>query len=259
MNENEMSRNSNNEESENIQLPLIDSKLIPFQKDNDITKNEDEKINKLNLIDSKTVLISRKTETEKFDMDKPKDIIKDEAISDLLKEKIVINNNKYSYRNIFLTKLKNDIPKKKRLNRYINENILLNSPIKIHNNKVKLKHVKINNILTEVDKNDYEQNKNEDFDRRLYNLRLYNYLKEERKAKIMKPPEKKLLKKSGLEIAQSNWRKNITCSLDYKYTINKNDINSLNLRLKLMNKNSKLFFDIFKSESNEMLEQVWNT
>ena len=74
-----------------------------------------------------------------------------------IKRKTIINN--FSYRNIFLTKLKRDISKKKRINRYINENTILNIPIRIYKNKVKLKLVKICNILTEEDKNNYEKSK----------------------------------------------------------------------------------------------------
>ena len=59
MNENEMSRNSDNNDSKNVQLSLSDSKLIPQQKDHETSKKEIENINKLNLIDSKTVLVSR--------------------------------------------------------------------------------------------------------------------------------------------------------------------------------------------------------
>ena len=64
MNENSISFNNNNDDSENFQLPLIDSKLIPEQKDNEISKNENEKVNN-NLLENKTFLLSKKTETEK--------------------------------------------------------------------------------------------------------------------------------------------------------------------------------------------------
>lgn len=259
MNENSISFNNNNDDSENLQLPLIDSKLIPEQKDNEISKNENEKVNN-NLLENKTFLLSKKTETEKFDIEKPSTIIRDEAIFDLLNEKIVINNNT-DYRNIYLNRFKRESPKNKRINRYINEDILKNNPMRISNNKVKLKHVQINNILTETDKNQYEQDNNYDddnYDKRLYNIRLYNFLKEEKEAKAIKPPKKKSLKKSGLDIIKSNWRKNITRSLDFKYSINKGQINEINAMVKYKSKNSKLIFDTFRSESIDMLEQIWN-
>ena len=73
---------------------------------------------------------------------------------------------------------KSENKQKKKLNRYINENILLNSPIKIQMiNKKKLKHIKMTNIFNEEDKD--EKDKNDDdsnYDKSLYNLRLYNYI-----------------------------------------------------------------------------------
>ena len=156
-------------------------------------------------------------------------------------------------------KKKKDINKRKKLNRYINEDILKNSPIRLHTNKNKLKNIKVNHIFTEIDedeKNKHDEDSN--FDKSLYNLKLYNFIKEAKEAKKIKSLNKREIKKKEFEYIKSDWRKNINCSLDYKYLVNKKDIRDLNSLLKIMGKNSKLFFDVFKIESNDILEKIWN-
>lgn len=266
MNEYTISKNDLfSNDSENLKLPLIDFKLIPSQKNiNETSKSENEDGHKLKLIKSQTFLTSKNTETERFDVVKPKKLISNEAIAGLLKEKIVIknivNNNYISYKNIFeIMKKKNDINKRKNLYGYINESILKNSPIRLHTNKIKLKNIKVNHIFTEIDED--EKNKNDEdsnIDRSLYNLNLYNYIKESKEAKRVKSLNKKEIKKKELEYIKSDWRKNINCSLDYKYLINKQDIKDMNSLIKYMEKNSKLYFDVFKTESNDTLEKIWN-
>ena len=56
----------------------------------------------------------------------------------------------------------------------------------------------------------------------------------------------------------SERKKKITCSLDYKFVINKYYIGGLNSLIKSMNKSSKAYFDRFKTESNDALEQIYN-
>ena len=265
MNEFSISKNDLNNDSENLKLPLINFKLIPPQKNiNETSKNENDDGHKLKLIKSQTFLTSKKTETEKFDVVKPKKIISNEAIAGLLKEKIeiknILNNNYISYKNIFeIMRKKNEINKRKKLNRYINEDILKNSPIRLHTNKSKLKNIKVNNIFTEIDED--EKNKNDEdsnIDRSLYDLKLYNYIKESKEAKKIKSSNKKEIKKKELDYIKSDWRKNINCSLDYKYLMNKQDIRDMNSLIKYMGKNSKLYFDVFRTESNDTLEKIWN-
>jgi hypothetical protein len=49
MNENSVSKNEISNESENIKLPLIDTKLIPSQKNiNDVSRNNNNDDNKFN-------------------------------------------------------------------------------------------------------------------------------------------------------------------------------------------------------------------
>ena len=265
MNEFSISKNDLNNDSENLKLPLINFKLIPPQKNiNETSKNENDDGHKLKLIKSQTFLTSKKTETEKFDVVKPKKIISNEAIAGLLKEKIeiknILNNNYISYKNIFeIMRKKNEINKRKKLNRYINEDILKNSPIRLHTNKSKLKNIKVNNIFTERDED--EKNKNDEdsnIDRSLYDLKLYNYIKESKETKKIKSSNKKEIKKKELDYIKSDWRKNINCSLDYKYLMNKQDIRDMNSLIKYMGKNSKLYFDVFRTESNDTLEKIWN-
>lgn len=265
MNEFSISKNDLNNDSENLKLPLINFKLIPPQKNiNETSKNENDDGHKLKLIKSQTFLTSKKTETEKFDVVKPKKIISNEAIAGLLKEKIeiknILNNNYISYKNIFeIMRKKNEINKRKKLNRYINEDILKNSPIRLHTNKSKLKNIKVNNIFTEIDED--EKNKNDEdsnIDRSLYDLKLYNYIKESKETKKIKSSNKKEIKKKELDYIKSDWRKNINCSLDYKYLMNKQDIRDMNSLIKYMGKNSKLYFDVFRTESNDTLEKIWN-
>ena len=93
MNEYSISKNGLNNDSDNLKLPLIDFKLIPSQKNiNETSKNKNEDGHKLKSIKSQTFLTSKKTETERFDEVKPKNIINNEAIADLFKEKIEINH-----------------------------------------------------------------------------------------------------------------------------------------------------------------------
>ena len=93
MDENPITKFDINDESENIKLPPINLKLIPPQKNiNDLSKNENEDEKKLKYIRSQTFITSKKTETERFEEVKSKNLISNEAISDLLKEKIEINN-----------------------------------------------------------------------------------------------------------------------------------------------------------------------
>ena len=265
MNENSVSKNEISNESENIKLPIIDIKLIPSQKNiNDVSRNENDDDNKLKNIKSQTYLTSKKTETEKFEKNvKSKNIINNEAISDLLKEKIEINNsllnNDGIYKYFLKSNKKKEINKKKKLNRYINEDILVNSPIRINRNK-KLKNIKISNLFTEMDED--EKSKNEEdsnFDKTLYNLRLYNFIKENNEAKRIKSVMKRKIEKKESKYFKSDWRKNINCSLDYKYALNKLTIKGLNSLINSMSKKSELYFDVFKTESNEMLQQIWST
>ena len=231
MNENSFSKNEISNDSEIIKLPLIDFKLIPQQKSiNDVSKNDDN--NNLKYVKSETFITSKKTETSRFDEEKPKTFINIEAIKDLLKEKIEIN---------------------------INEDILKNSPIRIIRKKNKLKHMKVGNLLNEMD--DDEKNKNDDsnYDKSLYNLRLENFIKECKEAKKIKSVEKKNIKKCQLKFEKSDWRKNINCALDYKYVLNKKDIRKLNSKINSMNKSSKIYFDLFQTESNDMLQQIWSS
>ena len=261
MNEKSFSKNDISNESENLKLPPIDFKLIPSQKDiNDISKNdnEDDK-NKLKGYHSQTYITSKKTETERSDEVKSKNIISNEAVSNLLKEKIEINNNlKYNniiFRNFLINKQKEN--KKKKINRYINEDILKNSPIRINRNK-KLKQIKINNLFTELDEDEKSKNSiDSNYDKSLYNLRLNNFIRETNEAKNIKPVSKKIIVKNELKNIKSDWRKNITCSLDYKYTVNKYTMKGLNSLINSMNKKSKIYFDIFQTESNDMLQQIW--
>ena len=262
INENSYFRD-NNKEKKHVHLPKIDLKLIPYQKDiNDTSKNENEEENTSKLIRSQTFIISKLTETERKDLKKPKNIFNDEAIVDLLREKIEINPN-LSNNNIFLKRLqrnnkKNENKKKNILNRYITENILFNSPIKIHLYKNKLKNIKVSNIFNEVDEDKKDNNDDDsNYDKSLYNIRLYNYLKETEEAKRIKSVNKKIIKKPELEYPKSDWRKNINCSLDYKYLKNRQDISDLNTLLTSKNKNSKLYFDSMRNESNDILEQIW--
>ena len=91
MDENPITKFDINDESENIKLPPINLKLIPPQKNiNDLSKNENEDEKKLKYIKSQTFITSKKTETERFEEVKSKNLISNEAISDLLKEKIEI-------------------------------------------------------------------------------------------------------------------------------------------------------------------------
>ena len=149
--------------------------------------------------------------------------------------------------------------KNKKLNRYINEDILKNSPIRIIRKKNKLKHMKVGNLFNEMD--DDEKNKNDDsnYDKSLYNLRLENFIKECKEAKKIKSVEKKNIKKCQLKFEKSDWRKNINCALDYKYVLNKKDIRKLNSKINSMNKSSKIYFDLFQTESNDMLQQIWSS
>ena len=149
--------------------------------------------------------------------------------------------------------------KNKKINRYINEDILKNSPIRIHAPRKKLKHIKINNLFTEL--NEDEKNKFDEetyFDKRLYNLRLEKFIQEEEESKKIKSVDKKEIKKKEMEYPKSDWKKKITCSLDYKFVINKYYIGGLNSLIKSMNKSSKAYFDRFKTESNDALEQIYN-
>ena len=264
MNENSYSKNENSNESENIKLPLIDMKLIPSQKNiNDVSKNENDDDNKLKYIKSQTILTSKKTETERFENVKSKNIINNEAISDLLKEKIEINNSLQNddsiYKSFLKSNKKKEINKKKKINRYINEDILQNSPIRINKNK-KLKNIKISNLFTVVDEDDKSKNDDDsNFDKTLYNLRLYNFIKENNEAKRIKSVMKRKIEKKESKYFKSDWRKNINCSLDYKYALNRLTIKGLNSLINSMSKKSELYFDVFKTESNEMLQQIWST
>ena len=262
MNENSFSKNEISNDSEIIKLPLIDFKLIPQQKSiNDVSKNDDN--NNLKYVKSETFITSKKTETSRFDEEKPKTFINIEAIKDLLKEKIEINNSmKYNsmiFKN-FLNNNRKKEEKKIKINRYINEDILKNSPIRIIRKKNKLKHMKVGNLFNEMD--DDEKNKNDDdsnYDKSLYNLRLENFIKECKEAKKIKSVEKKNIKKCQLKFEKSDWRKNINCALDYKYVLNKKDIRKLNSKINSMNKSSKIYFDLFQTESNDMLQQIWSS
>lgn len=156
MKENSIIKNNIINKKEKLHLPKIDLKLIPNQIDiNDISQNEneEEEENNLKIIKSQTFLTSKLTETQRNNEKKSRNIFNNDAIIDLLKEKIEINPF-LSNKNIFMNKLpkhnkKSENKQKKKLNRYINENILLNSPIKIQMiNKKKLKHIKMTNILT---------------------------------------------------------------------------------------------------------------
>jgi hypothetical protein len=260
MNEISFLKNDISHDSENIKLPPIDCKFIPYQRNiNDITKNENEDGNKLKNIKSQTFLTSKKTETDGFNVVKSKkNIISKDAIIDLLNEKIEINNNMRKYSMIFKTFNKSK-SKNKKINRYINEDILKNSPIRIHAPRKKLKHIKINNLFTEL--NEDEKNKFDEetyFDKRLYNLRLEKFIQEEEESKKIKSVDKKEIKKKEMEYPKSDWKKKITCSLDYKFVINKYYIGGLNSLIKSMNKSSKAYFDRFKTESNDALEQIYN-
>ena len=260
---NENSYNDNNKK-EKLLLPKIDLRLIPNQIEiNDISQNENEEENKLKIIKSQTFLTSKLTETERNNEKKPKNIFNNEAIIDLLKEKIEINPF-LSNSNIFLNRLpknnkKIENKKKKIINRYINENILLNSPIKIRIvNKKKLKHVKVSNIFNEEDEDGKDKSDDDsNYDKSLYNIRLYNYLKETEEAKRVKSNNKKIIKKQELENVKNDWRKNINCSLDFKYLVNKGNIRNLNSKFRSMNKSSKIYYDAQRTESNDMLEQIW--
>ena len=263
-NENSYFKTDINNEKEKLYLPKIDLKLIPNQKEiNDISRNQYEDENSLKVIKSQTFLTSKITETDRKDEVKPKNIFNNDAIVDLLKEKIEINHT-LSNNNIFANRIqknnnKYDNKKKKIINRNINENIFFRSPIKIKSNKKKLKLIKVGNIFneaTEVEKDRSDDDSN--YDKSLYNIRLYNFLKEEEEAKRIKSVSKKKIKKPELEYVKSDWRKNINCSLDYKYVVNKYKIRSLNSLIKSMNINSKLYFDVFRNESNDILEQIWN-
>ena len=265
MNEYSITKNDLSNDSENLKLHLIDFKLIPSQKNiNETSKNENEDGHKLKLIKSQAFITSHKTEIEKFDVVKIKKFISNEAIAGLLKEKIeiknVMNNNYISYKNIFeIMRKKNKISKKKKLNSYINEDILKNSPIRLHTNKTKLKNIKVNHIFTEIEEDEKSKiDEESNIDRSLYNLNLYNFIKESKEAKRVKSLNKKEIKKKELEYVKSDWRKNINCSLDYKYLVNKQDIKDMNSLIKYMEKNSKLYFDVFKTESNDTLEKIWN-
>ena len=114
MNEISFLKNDISHDSENIKLPPIDSKFIPYQRNiNDITKNENEDGNKLKNIKSQTFLTSKKTETDGFNVVKSKkNIISKDAIIDLLNEKIEINNNMRKYSMIFKNFNKSKIKRK---------------------------------------------------------------------------------------------------------------------------------------------------
>ena len=266
MKENSNIKNNIINKKEKLHLPKIDLKLIPNQIDiNDISQNEneEEEENNLKIIKSQTFLTSKLTETQRNNEKKIRNIFNNDAIIDLLKEKIEINPF-LSNKNIFMNKLpkhnkKSENKQKKKLNRYINENILLNSPIKIQMiNKKKLKHIKMTNIFNEEDED--EKDKNDDdsnYDKSLYNLRLYNYLKETEEAKKVKSVNKKIIKKQEMESVKNDWRKNINCSLQFKYFVNKGNITNLNSKINSMNKRSKIYFDTQRNESNDMLEQIW--
>ena len=266
MKENSYNKNDILNKEEKLHLPKIDLKLIPNQIDiNNISQNEnEEEENNLKVIKSQTFLTSKLTESQRKSEKKSRNIFNNDAVIDLLKEKIEINHF-LSNNNIFMNKLpknnkKSENKKKKMLNSYINENILLNSPIKIHIlNKKKLKQIKISNIFNEEDEN--EKNKSDDdsnYDTSLYNIRLYNYLKETEEAKRVKSVNKKIIKKQKIESVKSNWKKKINCSLAFKYDLNKGNITNLNSKIKSMNKSSKIYFDSQKIESNDMLEQIWS-
>lgn len=263
MDENPITKFDINDESENIKLPPINLKLIPPQKNiNDLSKNENEDEKKFKYIKSQTFITSKKTETERFEEVKSKNLISNEAISDLLKEKIEINNtlnyDRIIIDNFYKPKIKTEIKRKKKINKYINEDILINSPIRINRNK-KLKQIKVNNLFTEMD--EFEQSKNDEssnFDKRLYNLRLNNFIKESKEAKKIKSVVKKNIKKNELSFVKSNWKKNINCSLDYRYAVNKYTMEGLNSLIHSMAKRSKHYFDVFKAESNDVLEKIWN-
>ena len=266
MKENSIIKNNIINKKEKLHLPKIDLKLIPNQIDiNDISQNEneEEEENNLKIIKSQTFLTSKLTETQRNNEKKSRNIFNNDAIIDLLKEKIEINPF-LSNKNIFMNKLpkhnkKSENKQKKKLNRYINENILLNSPIKIQMiNKKKLKHIKMTNIFNKEDED--EKDKNDDdsnYDKSLYNLRLYNYLKETEEAKKVKSVNKKIIKKQEMESVKNDWRKNINCSLQFKYFVNKGNITNLNSKINSMNKRSKIYFDTQRNESNDMLEQIW--
>ena len=275
MKENSIIKNNIINKKEKLHLPKIDLKLVPNQIDiNDISQNENEEeeenivnlrdiFNNLKIIKSQTFLTSKLTETQRNNEKKSRNIFNNDAIIDLLKEKIEINPF-LSNKNIFMNKLpkhnkKSENKQKKKLNRYINENILLNSPIKIQMiNKKKLKHIKMTNIFNEEDED--EKDKNDDdsnYDKSLYNLRLYNYLKETEEAKKVKSVNKKIIKKQEMESVKNDWRKNINCSLQFKYFVNKGNITNLNSKINSMNKRSKIYFDTQRNESNDMLEQIW--
>ena len=151
-NENSYIKTDINNEKEKLYLPKIDLKLIPNQKEiNDISRNQYEDENSLKVIKSQTFLTSKITETDRKDEVKPKNIFNNDAIVDLLKEKIEINHT-LSNNNIFANRIqksnnKYDNKKKKIINRNINENIFFRSPIKIKSNKKKLKLIKVGNIL----------------------------------------------------------------------------------------------------------------
>lgn len=264
-NENSYIKTEIHNEKEKLYLPKIDLKLIPNQKEiNDISRNQYENENSLKLIKSQTFLTSKITETNRKDEVKPEDIFNNDAVVELLKGKIEINHT-LSNNNIFVNRLQKSnkkIENKKKiiLNRNKNENILFNGPIKVKSNKKKLKLIKVSNIFNEA----YEEEKDKcdddsNYDRSLYNIRLYNYLKEAEEEKRIKSVRKRNPKKPELEHVKSDWRKKINCSLDYKYIVNKYYISGQNSLIKSINKNSKIFFDEFRKESNDILDQIWNS
>ena len=104
-NENSYIKTDINNEKEKLYLPKIDLKLIPNQKEiNDISRNQYEDENSLKVIKSQTFLTSKITETDRKDEVKPKNIFNNDAIVDLLKEKIVINHT-LSNNNIFANRI----------------------------------------------------------------------------------------------------------------------------------------------------------
>ena len=259
-----ISKNDISNDSENIKLPLIDFKLIPKQKSiNDISKNDDDNNNKLKYVKSETFITSKKTETARFEVQKPKTFINIEAIKDLLKEKIEVNNslkfNNMIYKN-FLKNNRKKVQKKNKINRYINEDVLKNSPIRITRKKIKLKHIKVGNIFTKLDEDEKSKNdEDSNYDLSLYNLRMENFINECKEAKRIKSVKKYNIKKCELKFEKSDWRKKINCALDDKYVTNKKRITIFNSLINKMNKSSKIYFDLFKTESNDMLQQIWSS